>query len=328
MAKPILMTYASWMSDTTVKKWHGQSDKDRSQGLDLVDQYLQQYHISPQWPQMLRQLEVVLDAWVSAKTKSDGTLNTIRDNATVKLLVQQVKTARTLPNPLPWDNAYPCISIAQDPFSGDFVVPSDFSSKVTNDLGDLISKARGKQLMQMISDACVANKHQVVIQYNKGAGGNQCAPVNVAVTNEFRRKLGELGGVDQSALLSNPALVATIKLGSNGPEFVPNTGANAVLRYDPDDKGFGEEEGRPSFIGLAHELVHAYHFVNGLCARSPNGSKDADTGGAEEEMRAVGALAYKDEVPSENWIRDEWKMALRKSYSGNNFAGTTATLFR
>ena len=328
MAKPVLMAYANWMSDTNVKKWHGQGDKDRSAELDLVDQYLQQYHIGPQWPQMLRQLEGVLDAWVGSKTKKDGTLNTIRDNATVKLLVQQVKAARTLPNPLPWDNAYPGISIAQDPFSGDFVVPGDFSGKVQNDLKDLISKPRGKQLMKMISDACRDKKHEVVIQYNKGAGSNQCAPVDVPITNDFRRKLGELGGVDQNALLSNKALVATIKISTVGPEFVPNTGANAILRYDPDDKGFGEEAGRPSFIGLAHELVHAYHFVNGLCARAPNGSKDQDTGGAEEEMRAVGALAYKDEVPSENWIRDEWNLERRKSYSGNNFTGTTATLFK
>jgi len=35
-----------------------------------------------------------------------------------------------------------------------------------------------------------------------------------------------------------------------------------------------------------------------------------------------------DEVPSENWIRNEWKLERRKSYSGNNFTGTTATLFK
>jgi hypothetical protein len=328
MPKPILMSYATWMSDTTVKKWHGQSDKDRSPDLANVDAYLQQYEISAQWPQMLRQLEVALDKWVNAKTKSDGTLNTIRDNARVKLLVQQVKTARTFPNPAPWDSAFPGISIAQDPFAGDFPVPADFSGKVGNDLGDLISKVRGKQLMKMISDACEDKKHQVVIQYFT-KGSSNCAPVNVPITNEFRRRLTEPGGVNMTELMGNPALVAmSIRVGTGGREFVPNTGANAVVRYDPDDKGSGEEAGRPSFIALAHEMVHAYHFVNGLCARQPTGGTSGDQGGAEEEMRAVGARAYKDDPPSENWIRDECSLPLRTSYSGNDFSGTTATLFK
>jgi hypothetical protein len=328
MAKPILMSYATWMSDTTVKKWHGQSDKDRSPDLANVDAYLQQYEISAQWPQMLRQLEVVLEKWVSAKTKSDGTLNTIRDNQTVRLLQQSVKAARTFPNPVPWDSAFPGISIAQDPFAGDFPVPTDFSAKVGNDLGDLISKARGKQLMKMVSDACEDKKHQVVIQYFT-KGSSNCAPVNVPITNEFRRRLTEPGGVNMTELMGNPALVATsIRVGAGGREFVPNTGANAVVRYDPDDKGSGEEAGRPSFIALAHEMVHAYHFVNGLCARQPTGGTSGDQGGAEEEMRAVGARAYKDDPPSENWIRDEWSLPPRTSYSGNDFSGTTATLFK
>jgi hypothetical protein len=115
--------------------------------------------------------------------------------------------------------------------------------------------------------------------------------------------------------------------GLNGPEFIPNTGANAVVRYDPLDQGFGDERGRPGYIGLAHELVHAYHFVNGLCARQPTGGTSGNQGGAEEEMRAVGARAYKNDPPSENWIRAEWELKERTSYSGYDFSETTATLF-
>jgi len=331
MAKPNLMTYNDWFSDTTVKKWHGLSDKKRSTdaaGLQNVDVYLQQYHTSAQWPQMLRQLEIVLNEWVGSKTKSDGTLNTIRDNATVRLLQKQVKDARTFPSPVPWDTSYPGISIAQDPFAADFPVPADFSGKVANDLANLISKPRGKSLLDMISKACVAKGHQVVIQYYT-KGSSNCAPVNVAITNDFRRNLSEPGRVNLQELMGNPDLVAKGKThGANGPEFIPNTGANAIVRYDPDDPGFGDEKGRPSFIGLAHELVHAYHFVNGICARQPTGGTAGDQGGAEEEMRAVGARAYLKDPPSENWIRDEWGQGERKSYSGNDFSETTATLFK
>ena len=45
-------------------------------------------------------------------------------------------------------------------------------------------------------------------------------------------------------------------------------------------------------------------------------------------MRAVGARAHKNGPPSENWIRDEWTLAERTSYSGNDFSETTATLFK
>ena len=135
----------------------------------------------------------------------------------------------------------------------------------------------------------------MVIQYNKGAGGNQCAPVNVAITNLFRRQLGEFGAIDLNSLLTNEALAATgIRTGSDGrPEFIPNTGANVVVKYSHTDTGESGGAKRDPFIGLAHELIHAYHFVWGLCARVPTGGTRGDHGGAEEEMRTVGALAYK-----------------------------------
>ena len=48
----------------------------------------------------------------------------------------------------------------------------------------------------------------------------------------------------------------------------------------------------------------------------------------EEEMRTVGVLKYKDEVPSENAIRGEHKIKLRDEYSpGTDFSKVTATVF-
>lgn len=320
MPKPYLMPYKDWISKTS------SVGHKRSQDLQNVDLYLQDYHTSPQWPQMLRQLEVNLTQWVSSKTKAGGTLDTVRDHKTVRLLQQQVAAARTLPVPTPWDSKFPGISIAQDPFAGDLPVPDNFSARVQNNLGDLISKDRGKLLMALISRGCEDRKHEVVIQCNPVLGGaNQCAPVDVAITSDLRRGLSELGKVSLPGLLAHPSIVATIKVTSDGSrEFVPNKiGANAVVKYNPDDKGEGGKGG--GFIGLAHELIHAYHYVYGLCARSPIGGASGDYGLAEEEMRTVGARAYKDEVPSENWIREEWKLPLRTTYSGYDFSDTTAT---
>ncbi len=335
MAKPDLMKHADWINDTTVKKFFSSDAKDRSQstatktGLQSVDLYLDLYEkcTDNKWPALLRQLDIVLDAWIASKTKKDGSLNTIRDHNTVLDLQTRVRNARTFPNPLPWDNSYPGISIAQDPFACDFEVPATFSGDVRNDLTSLISKPKGKALVAMLSKACRDKGHEVVIQYFT-KGSSNCAPVNVPITNEFRRSLSEPNGVNMTELMGNKLLVALGKRnGSNGPEFTPNTGANAVVRYDPADAGFGEEKGRPSCIALAHELVHAYHFVNGICARQPTGGTSGDQGGAEEEMRAVGALAYLKDPPSENWIREEWSLKMRTSYSGNDFTQTTATLF-
>ena len=326
MPRPLLMSHADWLTRTNVAKTIGSGDKKRSQTLTNVDAYLQAYHTSDQWPQMLRQLEVVLDDWIRLKTKSNGDLKTMRSHTTVQELQRQVKDARKLPDPVPWEpEQFTGIYVAQDPFAGDFPVPEDFRTQVDKDLRKLIGKTRGKQLVTMISDGCINKNHRVVIQYNKGAGGNQCAPVNVAITNEFRRGLSEPGGVNVSALLTNPEIVSTgISTLGGAPEFIPNSGANVVVKYNHLDSG---EEARESFIGLAHELIHAYHFIYGLCARSPTGGAMGDHGGAEEEMRTVGALAYKDEVPSENWIRGEWGMTLRTKYSGYDFKDTKATLF-
>ncbi len=94
----------------------------------------------------------------------------------------------------------------------------------------------------------------------------------------------------------------------------------------PADSG---ELTRPSFIGLAHELVHAYHYIYGACGRSPTGLASGNSGMAEEEMRTVGTGAYEGEVPSENWIRREWgDLHSRAKYYGYNFSETKATLVK
>lgn len=203
-------------------------------------------------------------------------------------------------------------------------MPDDFSTTVRGDLTKLISKPNGKQLVQLLSDGCSERGKIVVIQYAKGSGQNQCAPVKVAITSEFRRSMMELGGVSVKDLLANPEIVSLgIKNDSGTRSFKPNTGANAIVKYNPDDKG---QEARDSFIGLTHELIHAYHFVYGICARTPTGGTIGNQGLAEEEMRTIGTRGYQHEIPSENWIRSEWSLPDRTTYSGYDFADTVATL--
>lgn len=69
---------------------------------------------------------------------------------------------------------------------------------------------------------------------------------------------------------------------------------------------------RPSFVGLAHELVHALHNLNG----------DASADTKEEEARTVGLNQYLSVPPNENRIRKEHGVPGRTKYESEDF-GTT-----
>ena len=73
---------------------------------------------------------------------------------------------------------------------------------------------------------------------------------------------------------------------------------------------------RPAFIALAHELVHASHYLQGSCYRGIGDDlkPDGDSGIMEEEMRTVGFGKYANESPSENAIRVEHGLPRRDSY--------------
>jgi hypothetical protein len=322
--RPTIMSYQDWLTRTDVQTWNGRSKKDRSGPLATVDQLLQAYHAKPS-PALLRNLQQALTTWVTSKTRANGTLNTMRNHATVTTLQQQILQARTFAEPTPWDAVnYPSIFIANDMYNGDHWVPDNFRRSVTDDLAKIIEKPKGKALLKAISAA----GKTVVIQYNGNIGGNQCAPIDRPITPEVRRNIDELGGVSVSQLITNPNIVATgIRTVSGKKEFIRNVGANVIVKMNPADPGEKGDD-RDSFIGLAHELVHCYHFVYGECARSPTGGTTGNQGGAEEEMRTIGVLAYAGEEPSENAIRAEWNMKLRTAYSGYNFKDTKATLFQ
>jgi hypothetical protein len=321
MAKPVLMSKADWKGQTYVSLRHTRSD-----GLRAVDDALEKYATDPQWPKTLKNLEAFLKAFMADTSPNrDKNEDWIRNSSTAQRLRDQIKNALTLPDPVPWKD-YPRIFIAQDAFAGDSPVPDNFSVQVTDTLGTVALKEHGRTLLEMIDKACQDKKHRVVIQYVGPANGlNMCGPVNEPITNDFRRALGEIGGVTLGQLLANPNVVQKgIRWNPDGfAEFIPNVGASAIVRFNPADAG---ETKRGIHIALAHELVHAYHYVSGTCARQIAGGVAGNSGQAEEEMRTVGTGSCSNEIPSENWIRREWGDDLRTTYSGYNFSGTTSTL--
>jgi hypothetical protein len=73
---------------------------------------------------------------------------------------------------------------------------------------------------------------------------------------------------------------------------------NANIMNTPDGS-------RPAFIGLAHELIHAYYNLKGKAFL-----------GAEEELATVGISKVKNRSITENAIREEHGIKLREAYSG------------
>jgi Effector protein len=80
------------------------------------------------------------------------------------------------------------------------------------------------------------------------------------------------------------------------------TGSVATVYFSNAKRVLGSGLAAPPFIGLAHELVHALHSLQGTKAK------------AEEEMKTVGLGKYVNEAICENTIRAEHKLMLRKTY--------------
>jgi len=319
---PTLMSYNEWLTKTNRKKTFGSGNKVRSDGdggLQAVDGMLNVWDTNKS-PQMLEGLGIVLNAWVRKKTKN-GTLNTIRDHlGAVTTLSQQVNQARRLWDPTLWDGAFPGIFIGRDIYRGDTWVPDDYVGDTQTALDTIASKPVGLALLRTISANCSGGKN-VVIDFGTKA---LAAPVDDN-SNEFRRKIqlplsmvgGEIGLVKK--LLGNMNIVVGSWLDAAGPSgsirrYVGGSGASAVVVWDHTSPG---NPPRPSFIALAHELVHACHYVQGSCYRGIGddiGGPTSDSGIMEEEMRTVGFGKYATESPSENAIRIEHTLVRRDSY--------------
>jgi hypothetical protein len=70
--------------------------------------------------------------------------------------------------------------------------------------------------------------------------------------------------------------------------------------------------GTPTFVALAHELVHALHVISGDVVKEYNWATD---GAIIEEARTVGIGPYKNMTYTENAIRKEWGLRERTYYA-------------
>lgn len=317
MKPTTITTREVWMSTTKAAFTRGRSKGEGS--LDAVDNALLMFEScnNGQWPECLRNVETQLDKWIAKKTV-DGELKTKRSHTAIAKLKREISEALRGRPPELWSGDYPPIFISTDVHKGNVEVPSTWKGRVEVIMGELRSNARGALLLQMLSDACERKHQRVVVAY----GSNQCAPCTLEVITDDEKRLKP----DLKGWMSNPHIVA-IGVDKSGAKrkFIENAGACGLVLFDPDVRP-GPDGDRPAWIALGHELVHAYHYVTGTCARALEGSTDSDSGLSEEEMQTVGTRGYDRQVPSENWLRDGDSKPLRTTYSGYDFSSTRCTL--
>jgi len=169
-----------------------------------------------------------------------------------------------------------------------------FPSLVNDALAQIAKTPTGLKLLTGISG--MANKAQfgytVCIQRADMTYDADCA-TKWKGTNVARR-----GGRDaeKSATTPGSSAVTAIKY-------------NANMIATPDGN-------RPSWIGLAHELIHAYYNLKG--EGLPEGQKQMNVNGQveKEEMATVGLGPGPHRSITENQIRKEANVPLRSTYGG------------
>lgn len=109
------------------------------------------------------------------------------------------------------------------------------------------------------------------------------------------------------------------------PNGQPSEGCSAVVQFNPYNSIHIDNEGYPvpvsttqhNFVSLAHELIHALHTMNGTALNRDSIASDVfyrGSGTRREEERAVGLGRFEREAISENKIRQEHGLRIRRSY--------------
>lgn len=177
----------------------------------------------------------------------------------------------------------------------------NFYSQARISLNILRSRPVGVTLLKGIADAATNDKKVII----EKSGAANAVPTK-DISDAFRTRLKEPG----NGIIVDDAYPLTV-----------NGGCSGIARWNPSNKIPGTDIERPSFISLAHELIHCLHFMMGDCARQPTRQFDLnkDSGLAEEEARTVGIGVYdyptKSLGPCENEFRDAYGLPKRTEYA-------------
>jgi hypothetical protein len=186
---------------------------------------------------------------------------------------------------------------------------SPYPNQARYSLNVLRSTALGLDLLKKIRNACTNGKSVVIENPPAGPFGQMAAAIpSLDVSPAFRAQLTQPGNGN----LNDPAYPLTVR---------GQAGCSAIVRWAFNDTIPGTTMRRPAFIALAHELIHALHFLTADCPRAPTRQMDLskDSGLAEEEARTIGLGPYADPGRSEpfceNAFRRLYNVARRDYYT-------------
>jgi len=193
-------------------------------------------------------------------------------------------------------------------FSITFEKESQFTA-TESALKKIASGPKGRQLIRAVEQASTDEK-QVRIIVNDGP--DDISGASGAMTSEI--KANYKGSKDVKSYEYNHKIY---EYATNGK------GVSPLIYYNPNQSILVDFQGLPrsvnspdaAFIGLAHELVHAYYMMKGQgFGTEPATSALNDPEHLREERRAVGYGEYENTSLSENAIRREHGLNIRKQY--------------
>jgi len=185
--------------------------------------------------------------------------------------------------------------------------------EVNHALNKISSKPVGNYLLSEIAKKTGEDKN-VLIRVDRGAYNSAKHSMSEMQYFKLRKKHDPrvFRKVDVS-LFSHPD--------SNGKK---SDGSSAFIKFNPDLSTYVDENGFPysvkdpdyAYIGLSHELIHAFYMLNGDW-RGGERMQDYFQSSSDvrhEEDRAVGLGKFVNEPFTENKIRNEHALELRRSY--------------
>jgi len=185
---------------------------------------------------------------------------------------------------------------------------------IESHLQKLVSRPNGNELIWRIKNLSTQERYLQIIVYD---GNNS---VSGKLTNK------QVNATNVSSDLDNPDHIAMMYAFSRiRPDMTNNFGVVGIVKFNInqgvrlDKWGFptGENNFKENnFVSLAHELVHAYHLMNGTYySGDPFATvKINNSAMRQEEDRAVGVGRFIGSKISENGIRIEHNLKLRAHY--------------
>lgn len=193
------------------------------------------------------------------------------------------------------------------------LVYNNFIGSVLSDFAAIVKLATGRALVAALKAELTSGKTLIIRR-------------NLKVALARGRRIGLHGGGNllemmEQAQKQKEAVMAktrsdgtTESADSKGLVAGPGVAVDGVsVTYDPIDARYENSDyENPTWIVLAHELIHALHYLTGTKqeGESLHGGKSVKN----EELQTVGLGKFAGAAITENRLRDEAKLTLRAQY--------------